>query len=53
MAVYEYIKFITFVQKGVNNNNNNNWLGPINSSPAADRMSDEIFEANLVSLAEI
>ena len=21
----------------------NDWLGPINSSPAADRMSDEIF----------
>ena len=31
----------------------NDWLGPINSSPAADRMSDEIFGANLVSLAEI
>ena len=26
----------------------NDWLGPINSSPAADRMSDEIFGANLV-----
>ena len=25
----------------------NDWLGPINSSPAADRMSDEIFGANL------
>ena len=31
----------------------NDWLGPINSSPAADRMSDEIFGANLVFLAEI
>ena len=31
----------------------NDWLGPINSSPAADRMSDEIFRANLVFLAEI
>ena len=31
----------------------NDWLGPINSSRAADRMSDEIFGANLVSLAEI
>ena len=31
----------------------NDWLGPINSSPAADRMSDEIFGANLVSLGEI
>ena len=29
------------------------WLGPINSSLAADRMSDEIFGANLVFLAEI
>ena len=26
----------------------NDWLGPVNSSPAADRMSDEIFGANLV-----
>ena len=26
----------------------NDWLGPINSSPGADRMSDEIFGANLV-----
>ena len=26
----------------------NDWLGPINSSPAADRMSDEIFGANLI-----
>ena len=26
----------------------NDWLGPINSSPAADRMSDRIFGANLV-----
>ena len=26
----------------------NDWLGPINSSPAADRMSDKIFGANLV-----
>ena len=31
----------------------NGWLGQINSSPAADRMSDEIFGANLVFLAEI
>ena len=31
----------------------NDWLGPIDSSPAADRMSDEIFGANLVFLAEI
>ena len=31
----------------------NDWLGPINNSPAADRMSDEIFRANLVFLAEI
>ena len=31
----------------------NDWLGPINISPAADRMSDEIFGANLVFLAEI
>ena len=31
----------------------NDWLGSINSSPAADRKSDEIFGANLVSLAEI
>ena len=26
----------------------NDWLGPINSSPAADCMSNEIFGANLV-----
>ena len=26
----------------------NDWLGPINSSPAADRMSDEIFGESLV-----
>ena len=26
----------------------NDWLGPVNCSPAADRMSDEIFRANLV-----
>ena len=25
----------------------NDWLGPINSSPAADRMSDEIFGESL------
>ena len=31
----------------------NDWLGPINSSPAADRMSYEIFRANLVFMAEI
>ena len=31
----------------------NDWLGLINSSPAADRMSDEIFGANLVFFAEI
>ena len=31
----------------------NDWLGPINSSPAADRMSDEISGGNLVFLAEI
>ena len=28
----------------------NDWLGPINSSPAADRMSDEIFGAILIFL---
>ena len=26
----------------------NDWPGPINSSPAADSMSDEIFGANLI-----
>ena len=26
----------------------NDWLGPINSYPAADGMSDEIFRSNLV-----
>ena len=31
----------------------NDWLGPINGSPAADRMSDEIFGAKFVFLAEI
>ena len=31
----------------------NDWIGPINSSPAADRMSDEIFGENLFFLAEI
>ena len=31
----------------------NDWLGPIDSFPAADRMSDEIFGANLVFWAEI
>ena len=31
----------------------NDWLGPINCSPVADRMSDEIFGANLVFSAEI
>ena len=31
----------------------NDWLGPIDSSPAADHMSDEIFGANLVFWAEI
>ena len=25
----------------------NDWLGPINSSPVADRMSDEIFGESL------
>ena len=29
------------------------WLGLVNSSLAADRMSDEIFRANLVFWAEI
>ena len=28
----------------------NDWLGPVNCSPAADCMSDEIFRANLVFL---
>ena len=31
----------------------NDWCGPVNSSPAADRMSDEIFRANPVFWAEI
>ena len=26
----------------------NDWCGPVNSSPAADRMSDENFRANLI-----
>ena len=26
----------------------NDWLGPVNSSPAADRMSDEILGSKLV-----
>ena len=33
---------------GLSDISGNDWLGPINSSPAADRMSDEIFGANLV-----
>ena len=28
----------------------NNWCGPVNSSPAADRMSDKNFGANPVVL---
>ena len=31
----------------------NDWHGQVNSSPAADRVSDEIFGASLVFLAEI
>ena len=31
----------------------NDWRGPVNSSPAADRMSDEIFVANHIFCAEI
>ena len=31
----------------------NDWWGPVTSSPAADRMSDEIFGANPVFGAEI
>ena len=38
---------------GLSDISGNDWLGPINSSPAADCMSDEIFGANLVFLAEI
>ena len=29
----------------------NDWHGPVNRSPAADRMSDEIFGANQVLLS--
>ena len=38
---------------GLSDISGNDWLGPIKSSPAADRMSDEIFGANLVFWAEI
>ena len=31
----------------------NDWCGPVNSSQAADRMSDENFEANPVFWAQI
>ena len=31
----------------------NNWCGPVNSSQAADGVSDEKFVANLVFFAEI
>ena len=30
----------------------NNWCGPVNSSPAADRMSDENFGAHPVFLGQ-
>ena len=47
-VVYEGIDQCYPMAVGPSDISGNDWLGPINSSPAADRMSDEIFGANLV-----